>query len=163
MFEHFLYLLFYIHTIFVRTHYDWMRARSIAHRCTGQHPYLIFGPTFQFIQNNARLVQSGDGRLIVGAANIHEEYLVIDNTAIWTFRWRWQPIYGNCSGTGGRGSNIARRGTWYYRYKLERVQVCVMISWILFNSFYLNVRIFVFFYLFLLRKWLSFLKTKIIL
>lgn len=141
-----------------------MRARSIAHRCTGQHPYLIFGPTFQFIQNNARLVQSGDGGLIVGAANIHEEYLVIDNTAIWTFRWRWQPIYGNCSGTGGRGSNIARRGTWYYRYKLERVQVCVMISWILFNSFYFNVRIFVFFCgLFLLRKWLSFLKTKIIL
>lgn len=99
-------------TVFVRSCINGIRRRPITHACPSQNPNFIFGPTFEFVQNERRRIESNHSRLWVWTIFFHELQFVVDNTPIRSLCWRRAPCYSNCCRADRFRSYVLRWCSW---------------------------------------------------
>lgn len=93
--------------------YDRMGARTVAHRGAGEHPDLVLGPALELVKHDLGHVQGQGGRLVVIAAHLHEQYLIVYDATVGALRGRRQPAKRYSCRAVGNGRDIAWRCTWY--------------------------------------------------
>ena len=92
---------FRIHTVFMRSYNDRIGSWPVTDFCASQNPNFVFGPSLEFVQNDTRRVQFGHCGVLVGSADFHKKYFIINYNTKATVCWRWLPRYGYCGWTSG--------------------------------------------------------------
>lgn len=117
-----------IHTVLVSSDQDRITRGSVTYSGPGQYPDPIFGPLFELVQHETRVIQFDIPRLGVRATALDDLQSVVGDPSVGTFSGRWFPRYQYRGWADRFAGYIARRSpgdciTLSYRRERNKIRV----------------------------------------